>query len=70
MQEYLLPIPFIIFGGIIIWVMVFLGTYMHFPKMDRRKRIEFSVTSATIMAVAFMVILLIAMNLLIKGIIK
>ena len=70
MQEYLLPIPFIILGGIIIWIMIFLGTYPHFPKMEKRKRIEFSVTSATIMAVTLMVILSIAMYFLMKMILK
>jgi len=70
MQEYLLPIPFIIFGGIIIWIMIFLGTYPHFPKMEKQKRIELSFTSATIMAVTLMVILSIAMYFLMKMILK
>jgi cytochrome b subunit of formate dehydrogenase len=70
MQEYLLPIPVIIFGGIVIWIMIFLGTYPHFPKMDKQKRIELSVTSATIMAIAFMIMVYIAMILLIEGILK
>jgi uncharacterized membrane protein YidH (DUF202 family) len=70
MQEYLLPIPFIILGGIIMWVMIFLGTYPHFPKMDKRKRIEYSITNSTIMAVVLMGILLIAMYLLMKMILK
>jgi len=70
MQEYLLPIPFIILAGIIIWIMIFLGTYPHFPKMEKRKRIELSVTSAIIMAVTLMVILSIAMYFLMKMILK
>jgi len=70
MKEYLLPIPFIILGGIIIWIMIFLGTYPHFQKMEERKRIELSVTNATIMAVTLMVILSIAMYFLIKMILK
>ena len=70
MQEYLIPIPAMILGGIIIWIMIFLGTYPHFPKMDKLKRIEFSVTSATIMAIALMIILFIAINWLMKIILK
>jgi len=70
MQEYLLPISLVILGGIIIWVMTFLGTYPHFPKMEHRKRVEFSVRSATIMAIVLMGILLIAIYLLIKIMLK
>jgi len=70
MREYLLPMSFAILGGIIVWVMVFLGTYQHFPKIDKRKRMEFSVTSATIMAIAFIGISLIAVYLLMKIVLK
>ena len=70
MQEYLLPIPFIVLGGIIIWIMIFLGTYPHFPKMDKLKRIKLSVVNATIMAVVLMVIVFIAWVLLAKEILK
>jgi len=68
MQEYLFPIPFAVFSGIVIWIMIFLGTYRHFPKMDKRERIEFSITSATIMAVVLMGVLFFAMLLFMKEI--
>jgi len=70
MQEYLLPIPFIVLGGIIIWIMIFLGTYPHFPKMEKQKRLELSITNATIMSVMLMIILIIAMYFLMRMIIK
>jgi Na+-driven multidrug efflux pump len=70
MQDYLISIPFILFGGIAIWVMVFLGTYHHFPRMDKQKRIEFSATSATIMALVLMGILTMAIFLFMKEILK
>ena len=70
MKEYLFSIPFVIFGGIIIWIMIFLGTYPHFPRMEKQKRIEYSVKSATVMALAFIVLSLIAMYLLVSMIIK
>ena len=70
MQAGLLPVPFVIFGGIVIWVIVFLATYPHFPRMEKQKRIRFTVTSATIMAAAMMAILLVAMYFFIDVILK
>ncbi len=70
MEEYLLPIPLMVIGGIVIWIMTFLGTYPHFPKMEKKKRIALSVTSATVMAVALMITLVIAMYFLMKMVLK
>jgi len=70
MQEYLFPIPFAVFGGIVIWIMIFLGTYPHFPRMEKQKRILFSITSATIAAVMLMAILFILIYLSIGVLIK
>ncbi len=64
MQDYLLMLPFIALGGIVIWIMVFLGTYPHFPRMEKAKRLTHSIASATVMAVVIMVILFISLYLL------
>ncbi len=64
MQDYLLMLPFIILGGIVIWIMVFLGTYPHFPRMEKAKRLRHSITSATVMALMIMAILFVALYLL------
>jgi hypothetical protein len=55
-QEFLVAMPFILFGGITIWVMIFLETYLHFSKMHKHDRIKMSVTNATILALLLMVI--------------
>jgi hypothetical protein len=41
--------------GIILWIQIYLNTYMHFPQMDKHQRILMSVKSATIAAVTLMI---------------
>ncbi|MEM4397734.1 MAG: hypothetical protein QW757_03880 [Candidatus Woesearchaeota archaeon] len=57
-----ITIPFMIFAGIIVFMVVFLETYRHFPKMEKEKRIEYSLSIATIMSLAIMFILYFALN--------
>jgi hypothetical protein len=41
--------PFIaVFGGLL-WLMIFLQTDMHFPKMDRASRLRMSITNASVL---------------------
>jgi len=48
MYDYLAMIPVVAVFGIIGWIMIFLETYMHFPKMDKRERIKMGVINATV----------------------
>jgi hypothetical protein len=50
--------------------MIFLGTYPHFPRMEKQKRILFSITSATIAALMLMAILFILIYLSIGVLLK
>jgi len=49
-------IPIMAVFGIIGWVMFFLETYRHFPKMDSSQRMALSLTNATVMLGMFIVI--------------
>lgn len=42
--------------SVIAWIMVFLETYRHFPKMEKAKRISMSVQSATLLALVIIVL--------------
>ena len=44
-------VPIVAIFGIIEWVIVFLETYRHFPRMEKQKRIMNSVYDATLMTV-------------------
>jgi len=72
MQEQLILLftILILFGGSIVWLMVFLATYPHFPRMEKHKRIMLTFTNATSLAVLFMAILVIAVYLLAKMVMK
>ncbi|MEM3374459.1 MAG: hypothetical protein QXE31_04525 [Candidatus Woesearchaeota archaeon] len=61
-MENPITFPFMIFAGIIVFMFVFLETYRHFPKMEKQKRIEYSLSIAIIMALAIMAILYFALN--------
>jgi len=45
--ELMIPIGGIF--GILFWIMIFLGTYRHFPKMNQRQKIIMSAGSATLL---------------------
>jgi|GEM_PF-1456203 len=42
--------------GLLLWVSVFLATYMHFPKMEPKKRIELSIVNASTVFAALLVL--------------
>ncbi|MEM2131168.1 MAG: hypothetical protein QXM96_02940 [Candidatus Woesearchaeota archaeon] len=65
-MQNLIEFPFMIFAGIIVFMVVFLETYRHFPKMEKQKRIEYSLVLATTMALAIMLILYFALNYFMK----
>jgi len=44
-------VPIISIFGIIEWIIVFLETYRHFPKMEKSNRIRNSTIDATLMTV-------------------
>ena len=72
MQEQLILLftILILFGGSIVWLMVFLATYPHFPRMETHKRIMLAVENATSLAVLLMAILVVAAYLLAKMVMK
>jgi len=49
-------IPMMVLFGVIGWIMVFIETYRHFPKMDSRQRIALSISNATGMIIIFIII--------------
>lgn len=59
-------LPIAVIFGIIEWIIVFLETYRHFPKMERQKRIRNSVYDATIMSVIMTAIIYFFMYLLLR----
>ncbi|NOZ80627.1 MAG: hypothetical protein GXP63_03045 [DPANN group archaeon] len=65
-QAYLIEMAFGVIGGTIIGIMTFLQTYLHFPKMERQKRIALSVKNATIMGVAMTAIVVIIFQVMFR----
>jgi len=63
----MIALPLMAIFGSLLWIMIFLQTYRHFPKMDKSQRISLSVSSATIATVAVMAIVYVFMYLLLKG---
>jgi len=57
-----ISIPIMVVFGVIGWVMIFLETYRHFPKMDAEKRMALSLTNATVMTVMFVVLVYVSMH--------
>ena len=43
----LISLPVLIVFGIILWLMIFLNTYRHFPKMDSEERLWLCIVNAT-----------------------
>jgi len=58
----IISIPIMVVFGSIGWVMIFLETYRHFPKMDAEQRMALSLTSATVMIGMFIVIVYVFMD--------
>ena len=56
-QSFFIFIDF--FFSMLLWLMVFMGTYMHFPKMEYRERLIYSGKMATTVAGMVFVVVLI-----------
>jgi len=54
--------------GALFWIMIFLGMYRHFPKMNKYQRIIMSATSATLLTIILLAICYIALIFLVKEI--
>ena len=59
-QQYLLVLPIFVVFGIPAWVMFFLQTYRHFPKMEPAKRLSMSIVNATILTAVLLGVVFIA----------
>jgi len=44
----LIILPIVAVFGITLWIMIFLNTYRHFPKMNPEERIRMCIENATI----------------------
>lgn len=70
MQAYLLPTAVIaLFGAAAIWAMTYLSTYLHFPKMERARRIALSASNATVLALILALAIFAAMYVLAGGLV-
>lgn len=49
-------LSFTIIFGIMIWIYVFLQTYIHFPKMEKSKRLRMSIEQATLLSFSIIAI--------------
>ena len=45
------------------WLMIFISTYVHFPKMEKRKRILMGIESATALTLFILALVLISLAL-------
>jgi len=61
MQDYLATIPVVAVFGIIGWIMIFLETYMHFPKLDKRERIKMGAVNATVLVLILIAVVYLSM---------
>ena len=61
-----ISLPFIL----ALWIMIFLQTYMHFPKMEKSKKIQLSAGSATLLSAILWLITYIAFYFTVEVFIK
>jgi len=54
--------------GIFLWLIIFLNTYRHFPKMEKSKRINLSVLNATIPTVTILALILFVLWIVLNNI--
>lgn len=54
--------------GTLFWIMIFLGTYRHFPKMNKSQRIMMSAASATLLTIILLAVSYLALIFLVKEI--
>lgn len=60
-------LPLVLEFAMLLFSMIFLATYMHFPKMGRRKRLEASLKNAVYITLALVVLVYISLILILKG---
>lgn len=61
-----ISIPFVL----ALWLMIFLQTYIHFPKMEKSKRIKESATNATILSAVLWLLTCAAFCFLVERLIR
>jgi len=61
---YVSILPLFIAFGIPLWIIVYLQTYRHFPKMEPSRRVWSSITNATLVAGSVILITYLAWILL------
>ena len=70
MKENLIMIPFLVLGGMVAGVIVFLETYRHFPRMDKEKLLKLSIINAVIMALIIITINYLIIILIINKVLR
>jgi hypothetical protein len=53
---YLAVSPIMLGFGALLWIMIFLESYRHFPKMSKTERMQRAVTNATIATIAVLAV--------------
>jgi hypothetical protein len=54
-------LPVAVMFAFVFGIMIFLGTYIHFPKMERKKRIEISLINAVSLALILLLLVYISL---------
>ncbi len=60
-------LPAALLFGPLFWAMVYLQTYRHFPKMERRKRVVHAATAATVLTLFLLAVVLLALYLVARS---
>jgi hypothetical protein len=68
-DELIVVSPIVLCFAAILWAMVFLNTYCHFPKMDERQRLTMSLSSATILTLVLVAAVYAALYLILEKVI-
>jgi len=58
------------FFVLLLWLMIFLQTYQHFPKMEKRKRLLMSIGNATALSLSVAILAIASLWLLLEFILK
>jgi len=62
--------PIIAIFGAIFWLMIFLNTYSHFPKMNPEERLWLCIVNATVLTVMLMSIVYLALWFILQNFIS
>ena len=69
-DELIAALPIALLFTAILWIMVFIETYMHFPKMDPKQRLGMSLFNASVLSVFLLVFVFIALYLVLRYMLK